>query len=343
MSTALQIADNRAAIAPAQPSPSFSPTTFGELEKYADRLAKSTMVPTQFRGKPDDIIVAVLFGAEVGLPPMQSLLSVCVINGRPGLFGDGFLGVIMGQPDFQDIEEDDLEEIHRTGKATCIITRKGRKPRKVTFTMEMAKLAGLTSKEGPWRTYPARQLQMRARGFCGRDVYSDRLRGIKIAEELADYDGLTIEADQLPQPSARASLPAGATASATAATAAAAAKPAAEAKPAAPTKITEDQAKAFGKAWKANGYLIGEAKDSLKLIAGVTSSLEIPPDKYDMAMSWANTPKPKPAEMTADQKIAEDLFGILNWTAGERQAAIDESKGDWAGLVKTLEAKLPQD
>ena len=46
--------------------------------------------------------------------------------------------------------------------------------------------AGLWGKQGPWKQYPKRMLQMRARGFAIRDAFPDALRGMYMAEEVQD-------------------------------------------------------------------------------------------------------------------------------------------------------------
>src|SRR6185437_10998228 len=46
---------------------SFAPTNFSEALQFADRLAKSELVPKAFQGKPQDVLVAMQLGAEVGL------------------------------------------------------------------------------------------------------------------------------------------------------------------------------------------------------------------------------------------------------------------------------------
>jgi hypothetical protein len=49
-----------------------------------------------------------------------------------------------------------------------------------------AKRAKLFDKDGPWKQYPDRMLQMRARGFALRDAFPDALKGFAIAEEAMD-------------------------------------------------------------------------------------------------------------------------------------------------------------
>jgi cell division protein FtsW len=44
-------------------------------------MARSTMVPKDYQGKPDNIIIAVQMGAELGMRPMQSLINIGVNTG----------------------------------------------------------------------------------------------------------------------------------------------------------------------------------------------------------------------------------------------------------------------
>jgi len=53
--------------------------------RLADGICYTSMVPDRFRGKPKDGAAAILFGAELGLTPIQSLQRVIVIHGTPGL------------------------------------------------------------------------------------------------------------------------------------------------------------------------------------------------------------------------------------------------------------------
>jgi hypothetical protein len=75
-----------------------------------------------------------------------------------------------------------------TYRAVCVAKRKGWPDDTVrSFSIAQAKKANLWGKANtPWQTYPDRMLQMRARGFCLRDVAPDRLMGFILAEEAMD-------------------------------------------------------------------------------------------------------------------------------------------------------------
>jgi hypothetical protein len=73
------------------------PQTFEQLGQFAAMAARSSMVPQAYRGKPEDIMLAVQMGSEVGLAPMQALQNIAVINGRPSIYGDAALALVSNE------------------------------------------------------------------------------------------------------------------------------------------------------------------------------------------------------------------------------------------------------
>jgi len=159
-----------------------APKNLEEGFRLAEMLAKSTIIPKEFQGNAGNILIAMQMGMEIGLAPMQSLQSICVINGRPSIWGDGLLALVQASGLLEDIAET-LD----AGVATCTVQRKNWKnPVSRSFSIEDAKRANLWNKSGPWQTNPNRMLQMRARAFALRDVFADVLRGLASAEEMLD-------------------------------------------------------------------------------------------------------------------------------------------------------------
>ena len=165
----------------------FAPTTLGEAMTFSDMLANSSMVPRAYQGKPQDILVCVQWGMEMGLAPMQALQNIAVINGKPSVYGDALMALVQASPVCEDIEEFFEHEGTPNPVAVCVAKRKGRKPVTAKFSVEDAKRAGLWAKQGPWTAYPKRMMQMRARGFALRDAFPDVLKGMITAEEAQDY------------------------------------------------------------------------------------------------------------------------------------------------------------
>ncbi|MBJ2290723.1 hypothetical protein JFT44_12335 [Pseudomonas sp. MF5691] len=164
-----------------KPTFSLAPQNLDEALKFADYLANSDIVPKDFQKKPANILVAVQWGMELGLQPMQAMQSIAVINGRPSLWGDAVIALVRSSPLCEYVYETDDGET-----ASCRVKRVGEDEQTRTFSMADATQAGLKGKQGPWAQYPKRMRQMRARSFALRDVFPDVLRGMPMAEEVQD-------------------------------------------------------------------------------------------------------------------------------------------------------------
>lgn len=179
------------------------PRTMDELVAFSHRLSKSELVPSDFRGKEANVFVAIQWGMEIGLQPMQALQSIAVINGRPSLWGDAGLALVYGSGLVESFEE----EITAEG-TTCRTKRKGNPKETVrTFTVEDAKKAELWGK-GTYAKYPKRMLQMRARWWALRDAYPDVLRGVAGAEERIDVEIDVTPTNEIKIPQAKPAEPA---------------------------------------------------------------------------------------------------------------------------------------
>jgi hypothetical protein len=53
---------------------------------FADKLCRTPLVGTVYRGKPADAAVAILYGAELGLNPIQSLQNIFTVHGTPAIY-----------------------------------------------------------------------------------------------------------------------------------------------------------------------------------------------------------------------------------------------------------------
>lgn len=208
-----------------------APRTLDEAWRLASAIAKSALIPKAFKQHPEDVLVAIQLGIEVGLAPMQSLQSIAVINGRPTLYGDGFLALIMASPLYIDHDEywlvggqrldivttADLEAGETAG--VCTFWRRGKaNPVTRSFSIADARKARTTTydeagnkrtvplidKPGPWVEYRSRMLVMRARAFAGRDCFPDVLRGLKEYGEVVDSPDEDTNETPTPAPVPRA-------------------------------------------------------------------------------------------------------------------------------------------
>lgn len=134
-------------------------------------------------------VIAIVAGRSIGLNAFQSMQGIAPINGRPALWGDAMVAVVVGSGLLED-EEVKVRRDEKTGEATGVTVRVLRKGRKTwtegRFSKNMATKAKLWGKAGPWSDYPERMLLARARAFAYRDAFADVLKGIGSAEEERD-------------------------------------------------------------------------------------------------------------------------------------------------------------
>jgi len=159
------------------------PQSLDEAFRVATAMAASGMTPKGV-DKPEQVLVAIMAGAELGFAPFQAMQSFAVINGKPNIWGDA-LPALLWSRGFKIREWFDNDD--EPTKAFCCIVRPDGDEIERSFSVSDAKKAGLLGKQGPWQQYQKRMLQMRARAFAARDGAADVLRGMHVAEEVQDY------------------------------------------------------------------------------------------------------------------------------------------------------------
>lgn len=157
-----------------------SPSEWSAIESQVAQLAKSNIVPAAFRGKPAEIIAAVLTGRELGLGPMAALRSIHVIEGKAGLSAEAMLALVRraGHSVTGETSPTVARVTGKRGDNGDVVH--------VEFTLEQAKAANLTGK-GVWKSYAPSMLWARAVSQLCRQLFSDVLLGMAYtAEELGD-------------------------------------------------------------------------------------------------------------------------------------------------------------
>lgn len=161
--------------------------------RVAEMLLRTGAV-NQTLKTPVHVVMAMQAAKSLGLNPYTSLRQIGFINGSLMLYGDLELAVVRKSGKLEHKEEFHYT-VDRDGAylrrsfananlhlpvagAVCRMRRVGEDyTEETSFSVEDAKVAGLWGRTGPWRQYPARMLQMRARGLCIRNLFSDVTQG----------------------------------------------------------------------------------------------------------------------------------------------------------------------
>lgn len=152
--------------------------------KTLHAISHTDFVPKALRGKPEAILAAVLYGRELGMGPMESLRVIDMIDGKPTPSAEWMVSKVFNAGHVIVAESQTSTECTATG----IRYRDGAEVARMsfTFTLDMAKRAGLTNKSN-WKNYPEAMLYWRAVAQLCRQFFPDVLRGLShLPEELGD-------------------------------------------------------------------------------------------------------------------------------------------------------------
>lgn len=158
--------------------------------QYAQALAASNLIPKHFQNQPANVLIAVEYGAALGIPPMTAINGVAVINGKPSMSSDLMASMVRRAGHKLRITESE------DGMSVTAILIRADDPDhefKATWDEATARRAGLWGNKGPWTLYPRQMLRARAISEVCRKGASDALSGvIYTPEEL----GAAVDEDE---------------------------------------------------------------------------------------------------------------------------------------------------
>lgn len=163
--------------------------TLPEEMEFARILAKSKLLPPEYRDKPENVLYAIQYARALNIEPIHALTSIHVISGKPSASADLIAGLVRRAGHKLRVKSSDTE-----ATATLIRADDPGFEYSATWTIDKAKRAQLLSNPS-WTKYPAAMLRSRAITEVARQGASDALFGVSYsAEEL----GATVDAQGAP-------------------------------------------------------------------------------------------------------------------------------------------------
>lgn len=171
-------------LTPIQPQPQ-QQITLQDQMAFAKAVCQSDIIPTVYRGKPANILVAVGYGAPLGLTPMQSLQDISVINGKPTASASFIASHVRMAGHKLRIKKD---EKALSVTATIVRSDDPDYPISVTRDKAWAQQMGLLNKDN-YRKQPLTMLTWRAITAVAREACPEILYGVQYSpDELHDLD-----------------------------------------------------------------------------------------------------------------------------------------------------------
>lgn len=168
---------------------------FALMQRAAQLLAASTLVPQQFRGNIADCVIAIEMARRLGASPLAVMQNMYIVYGRPAWSSQFVIACLNASGRFSPLRF----EMRGAGPTRSCIAwvidkTTGDRLEGAEVSIEMAKKEGWydrKSKDGSpaskWPTMPELMLRYRAASFFGRLYAPDIMMGMQTREELDDH------------------------------------------------------------------------------------------------------------------------------------------------------------
>ena len=124
---------------------------------------------------------ALIYGAELGLTPMNALTEVFVVHGRPSIYTHTMVALVQAAG-----HEIWTESSTDTAAVVCGRRAGSEHVERAEFTIAHAKRAGYVAKNQKYVTDPVAMLYARAASICCKRTAPEVLKGIPSFEEVSD-------------------------------------------------------------------------------------------------------------------------------------------------------------
>lgn len=168
----------------------YDPQAFGHALQLSEALARSSLIPEAFRGKPSDVLLAITIAQQQGQHPLLVMQSLYVISGKAGWSAQYIIaqanasGKLRGPIRWRyEGEGDDLSV---TAYATLAETGDEIAH---TVSMAMARAEGWTKRNPKYQTMGKLMLSYRSATLLVRLHCPDVLMGLHTRDELVDISG----------------------------------------------------------------------------------------------------------------------------------------------------------
>ena len=174
------------------------PAALGRLMEQADAMsaalklgsaiAGTDLAPKDYKGKPENAAIAILYGAELGLSAIQSVQQIFVVQGRPAIYARTMVALVMRHGYRVRTESSTDESVTVVGTAPDGTTETS------TWTFERAKKAGYTTNK-KYETDPQAMLYAKATSEVCRKLAPDVLLGIPHSREELELESAPVRVE----------------------------------------------------------------------------------------------------------------------------------------------------
>lgn len=184
-----------------------APMALNDKMEYAKAMASASLLPRAYQQQPGNVLLAMEMGDALGIPPIQAINDIHVIEGKPSASAN-LIGALVRKAGHKlRVSGDDA-----TATAQVIRADDPDFTFEVTWTLARAQQAGLVKAKGNWEKYPAAMLKARAITEVARAACPDALYGVIYTPEelgaVVTEDGDPVQgANPAPRPQVQRPAP----------------------------------------------------------------------------------------------------------------------------------------
>ena len=168
---------------------------FDQMLRAAQMFSRSDIVPTSYRGKAENCMIAVEVANRMGISPLMVMQNLYVVQGKPSWSGQAATAMLKNSSEYKNVKHIYVGE---EGKDTwgCYVEAVRNSDSEIIkgpkVTIDMAKKEGWYGKSGSkWQTMPELMLAYRASAFFARIHSPELLMGLQTKEEVEDVTAKT--------------------------------------------------------------------------------------------------------------------------------------------------------
>lgn len=173
---------------------------FAVLQRKAQMLVTSTIVPDTYRGNIGNCVIALEMAQRMNAMPLMVMQNLYVVHGNPAFSSKFLIACINSSKRFSPLRYEFTGEIGKPdyGCRAYAYESSDKEHKEPLYgdwiTMDMAEREGWTKKSGSkWLSMPSQMLRYRAAAFWQRVYCPEISMGLMTAEEVQDGEFITYE------------------------------------------------------------------------------------------------------------------------------------------------------
>ncbi len=163
---------------------------FSDNWRIATQLSKSTLIPDNYKNKPENVIIALGMSQKMGIEPFTVMQNLNIIKGKTSWNGSFCKILIEKTKRFKDLELNYIGEKDKDSYGCYLSATRisdGKLIKGPAVTMQMAKEEGWTTNK-KWFTLTDLMLAYRCQSFFARLYAPEAMNGIYTDDEIIEIE-----------------------------------------------------------------------------------------------------------------------------------------------------------